>query len=125
GRYSRRRALHRLGGDDYEKSCDRPGESELSSLANEGSEEKRTFPLSRHARTNYQMYEAKDEPMPVAIMIGHHPMYYFAAATTTQYGVDELEIASALLKEEVELVKCETVDLEVPARTGTVLEGEI
>ena len=69
----------------------------------------------RHAWTNYQMYEAQDKPMPVAIMIGHHPMYYFAAATTTQYGVDELEIASALLQEEVELVKCRTVDLEVPA----------
>ena len=33
----------------------------------------------RHAWTNYQMYEAQDKPMPVAIMIGHHPMYYFAA----------------------------------------------
>jgi 2,5-furandicarboxylate decarboxylase 1 len=79
----------------------------------------------RHAWANYQMYEAQEKPMPVAIMIGHHPMYYFAAATTTQYGVDELEIASALLKEEVELVKCETVDLEVPAHAEIILEGEI
>src|SRR5213594_411512 len=79
----------------------------------------------RHAWNNYQMYEAQDQPMPVAILIGHHPMYYFAAATTTQYGVDELEIASALLQEEVELVKCETVDLEVPAHAEIVLEGEI
>ena len=38
----------------------------------------------RHAWANYQMYEARNQPMPVAIMIGHHPMYYFAAATTTQ-----------------------------------------
>jgi 2,5-furandicarboxylate decarboxylase 1 len=79
----------------------------------------------RHAWTNYQMYEAQDKPMPVAIMIGHHPMYYFAAATTTQYGVDELEIASALLQENVELVKCRTVDLEVPAFAEIILEGEI
>ena len=79
----------------------------------------------RHAWTNYQMYEAQDKPMPVAIMIGHHPMYYFAAATTTQYGVDELEIASALLQEDVELVKCRTVDLEVPAWAEIILEGEI
>jgi 2,5-furandicarboxylate decarboxylase 1 len=63
--------------------------------------------------------------MPVAIMIGHHPMYYFAAATTTQYGVDELEIASALLREDVELIKCRTVDLEVPAFAEIILEGEI
>src|SRR3970040_1026614 len=66
---------------------------------------------TRHAWANYQMYEARNQPMPVAIMIGHHPMYYFAAATTTQYGVDELEIASALLKEDVELVERRTVDL--------------
>src|ERR1044071_1012913 len=79
----------------------------------------------RHAWANYQMYEARGESMPVAIMIGHHPMYYFAAATTTQYGVDELEIASALLQEDVELVKCRTVDLEVPAWAEIVIEGEI
>jgi 2,5-furandicarboxylate decarboxylase 1 len=79
----------------------------------------------RHAWANYQMYEARGESMPVAIMIGHHPMYYFAAATTTQYGVDELEIASALLQEDVELVKCRTVDLEVPAFAEIILEGEI
>jgi 2,5-furandicarboxylate decarboxylase 1 len=79
----------------------------------------------RHAWRNYEMYEAQDKPMPVAIVIGHHPMYYFAAATTTQYGIDELEIASALLQEEVELVKCETVDLEVPAHAEIILEGEI
>ena len=75
----------------------------------------------RHAWANYQMYEAQDKPMPVAIMIGHHPMYYFAAATTTQYGVDELEIAAALLQEDVELVKCRTVDLEVPAWAEIIL----
>lgn len=79
----------------------------------------------RHSWRNYEMYEAQDKPMPIAIVIGHHPMYYFAAATTTQYGIDELEIASALLEEEVELVRCETVDLEVPAHAEIVIEGEI
>ena len=83
------------------------------------------FIYPRHAWLNYQLYEQAGRAMPVAIIIGHHPMYYFAAATTTQYGVDELEIASALLDEEVELVKCETVDLEVPAHAEIVLEGEI
>lgn len=79
----------------------------------------------RHAWANYQMYEKADKPMPVAIMIGHHPMYYFAASTTTQYGVDELEIAAGLLQEDVEVVKCETSDLEVPAHAEIIIEGEI
>jgi len=79
----------------------------------------------RHNWMNFQEYEKEDRPMPVAIMVGHHPMYYFAAATSTDYGKDELEIASALLQEEVELVKCETVDIEVPAYAEIVIEGEI
>lgn len=79
----------------------------------------------RHNWLNFQQYEKNGKPMPVAIVVGHHPMYYFAAATTTEYGVDELEIASALLQEEVELVKCVTVDIEVPAHAEIVIEGEI
>lgn len=79
----------------------------------------------RHSWINYQKHEKRGEGMPVAVMIGHHPMFYFAAATTTDYGADELSIASALLQQEVELVKCQTVDLEVPAHAEVVLEGEI
>jgi len=79
----------------------------------------------RHNWLNFQQYESNGKAMPVAIVVGHHPMYYFAASTTTDYGVDELEIASALLQEEVELVKCETVDIEVPAHAEIIIEGEV
>jgi 2,5-furandicarboxylate decarboxylase 1 len=63
--------------------------------------------------------------MPVAIFIGHHPLYYAAAATTAAYGDDEFEIAGGYLEDPVQLVKCETVDLEVPAYAEIVLEGHI
>src|ERR1019366_3520082 len=63
--------------------------------------------------------------MPVAIFIGHYPLYYAAAATTGAYGLDEFEIAGGYLGEPVRLVKCETVDLEVPADAEIVLEGHI
>jgi 2,5-furandicarboxylate decarboxylase 1 len=63
--------------------------------------------------------------MPVAIFIGHHPLYYVAAATSAAYGVDELGIAGGFLGQAVPLVKCETVDLEVPANAEIVLEGHI
>lgn len=79
----------------------------------------------RHSWLIYQKYEAMNKPMPIAIMIGHHPMYYFAAAYTGPIGLDELEIAGTLLGEPVELVKCETVDLEVPAHAEIILEGEV
>jgi 2,5-furandicarboxylate decarboxylase 1 len=79
----------------------------------------------RHSWKNYMKYQARNEPMPVAIFIGHHPLYYVAAATTAAYGVDEFEIAGGFLGEAVRLVKCETVDLEVPADAEIVLEGHI
>ena len=79
----------------------------------------------RHSWKNYLKYQARNEPMPVAIFIGHYPLYYAAAATTAAYGVDEFEIAGGFLGEAVRLVKCETVDLEVPADAEIVLEGHI
>ena len=59
--------------------------------------------------------------MPMAIIIGHHPMYYLAAPYTAPFGVDELEVAGALLEEPVELTRCETIDLEAPAHAEIVL----
>jgi len=79
----------------------------------------------RHTWRNYLKYQERNEPMPVAVFIGHHPLYYVAAATTAAYGLDELEIAGGLLGNAVRLVKCETVDLEVPADAEIVLEGVI
>ncbi len=79
----------------------------------------------RHSWLIYEKYQAMNKPMPVAIMIGHHPMYYFAAAYTGPLGLDELEVAGTLLEEPVELVKCETLDLEAPAHAEIVLEGEV
>ena len=81
--------------------------------------------VPRHTRAILNKHEAKNEPMPVAIFIGHHPAYYAAAATTAAYGLDEFEIAGGYLEEPARLVKCETVDLEVPADAEIVLEGHI
>ena len=81
--------------------------------------------VPRHSYLIYQKYEARNEPMPVSIMIGHHPMYYFAAAYSGPFELDELELAGALLQEEVEVVKCETNDLEIPAHAEICLEGVI
>jgi 2,5-furandicarboxylate decarboxylase 1 len=79
----------------------------------------------RHAWRNYSKYEARNQPMPIAVYIGHHPLHYFAAGTTAAYGVDEFEIAGGFMGEAVRLVKCKTVDLEVPAEAELVLEGHV
>ena len=79
----------------------------------------------RHALRIYQMYQARNEPMPVAMVIGAHPALYYAAGFTSSYGLDELTVAGALLGDPVRMVKCETIDLEVPAEAEIVLEGEV
>ena len=79
----------------------------------------------RQALRIYQKYQARGEAMPVAVTIGAHPAIYFASSYTAAYGTDELTVAGALLGEAVRMVKCETVDLEVPAEAEIVLEGEI
>lgn len=63
--------------------------------------------------------------LEVAVVIGGHPALYLAAAAKVAMEVDEYDIAGALLGEPVELVKCQTLDLEVPAQAEYVLEGRL
>ena len=69
--------------------------------------------------------EAKGMPLEIAVCVGNHPLENLVAATTLAYGDDEFALAGALRRHPLELVKCETVDLEVPATSEVVLEGEI
>ena len=78
----------------------------------------------REAWNTYLKYEARGEPMPIALVIGHHPAYEIAGAYTGPHeGYEEFELASSLLQEPVEFVPCETVDLRVPAHAEIVIEG--
>lgn len=61
--------------------------------------------------------------LDIAICIGNSTPVLLAAATTLPMGTDELGMANAL--EKTDLVKCKTVDLEVPADAEIVLEGRI
>ena len=79
----------------------------------------------RHTQQNYKKYQSRGEPMPVAMVIGAHPAILYAAGYTTAYGVDELAIAGGLIEDPIRLVKCETIDLEVPADAEIVIEGEV
>jgi len=61
--------------------------------------------------------------LDVAFCIGNSTAVLLSAATTLPMGVDELGMANAL--EETALVKCKTVDLEVPKDSEFILEGRI
>ncbi|HEX8992269.1 MAG TPA: UbiD family decarboxylase, partial [Anaerolineales bacterium] len=63
--------------------------------------------------------------MEVAVAIGTDPTLSFAAIVPAPPDVEEFMIAGFLRQKPVELVRCETVDLEVPASAEIVLEGYV
>ncbi|MEI7730632.1 MAG: UbiD family decarboxylase [Verrucomicrobiota bacterium] len=76
---------------------------------------------ARHGRRYYE----SGTRMPVAIFLGGDPAYTFAATAPLPDGLDEFLLAGYLRKKSVELVKCETNDLEVPADADIVIEGYV
>ncbi len=70
-------------------------------------------------------YVPANKPMPMAVVIGADPACN--AVSTVSYGVnvDEADYAGAWNQEPVELVKCKSVDLLVPAKAEIIIEGEI
>jgi 4-hydroxy-3-polyprenylbenzoate decarboxylase len=76
---------------------------------------------ARHGRRYYET----GTRMPVAIFLGGDPVYTFAATAPLPDGLDEFLLAGYLRKKSVELVKCETNDLEVPANADFVIEGYV
>ena len=67
----------------------------------------------------------RGERMEVAVAIGTDPATTFSAIVPAPPEVEEYLIAGFLRKKAVEIVKCETVDLEVPAHAEIVLEGYV
>jgi len=63
--------------------------------------------------------------LEVAVAIGTEPALTFAAVIPAPPDVEEFMIAGFLRQKPVELVKCETVDLEVPATAEIILEGYV
>ena len=76
---------------------------------------------ARHGRRYYET----GTRMPVAIFLGGDPVFTFAATAPLPDGLDEFLLAGYLRKKSVELVKCETNDLEVPADADFVIEGYV
>jgi 4-hydroxy-3-polyprenylbenzoate decarboxylase len=74
---------------------------------------------ARHGKRYYE----RGEKMPVAVTIGGDPVYTFAATAPLPDGLDEILFAGFLRRKAVEMVRCKTVDLEVPADVDFVLEG--
>ena len=70
-------------------------------------------------------FRKANKVMECAVAIGADPTVCYAASAPLPYGIDEFLFAGFIRKSPVPLVKCKTVDLEVPATAEIVLEGFI
>lgn len=84
-----------------------------------------TLILPRHTHLLHSRAEQAGEPLEIAIVIGADPATILASQAHVPFGVDELEVASALHAEALEVVRCETIDVDVPAEAEIVIEGRL
>ncbi len=64
-------------------------------------------------------------PLEAALVVGAPPVVAFAAVTKVPRDVDEIAVAGGLAGAPIQLVKCKTVDIEVPAEAEIVVEGTV
>ncbi len=76
---------------------------------------------SRH----HAEYESHGRDIPVAVALGGDPVLTYAATAPLPDEIDEMVFAGFLRKRPVELVRCKTVDIEVPADAEWVIEGVV
>ena len=82
--------------------------------------------IHKNGAENYRAHQALGrDRIEVAVAIGTDPVVTYAATAPLPKDIDEMVFAGFLRKKSVELVKCETVDVEVPAHAEIILEGYV
>lgn len=77
----------------------------------------------RGGECHYRKYQERRERMPIAVAVGGAPAVTFAATLPLPEEVDELQFAGFLRRAPVEMVRCRTSELLVPASAELVIEG--
>ncbi len=75
--------------------------------------------------THFQQHKERRQPMPVAVAHGWHDVLPFCAGSPFPKHICEWDMMGAILGQPVDLVRCETVPLHVPASAEIVIEGFI
>ncbi len=79
----------------------------------------------QHARQHIEPRRLAGERIPVAIVVGAEPAVGLCSVSRIAAGVEELAVAGGLRGEPLDVVRCVTSDLLVPATAEIVIEGEI
>jgi UbiD family decarboxylase len=80
---------------------------------------------SKDLRTMWEKCRKMGKPLEAAIAIGPVPAIGYCATVRFPYEVDEMAVAGGLAGEPMELVRCKSINLEVPATAEIVFEGEL
>jgi UbiD family decarboxylase len=81
--------------------------------------------VPRHLFKLWSEAKKAKKDLEVAISIGVHPAVLLAASSPVPFGVNEYDVANALLRGKLRLVDCQKVDARAPAEAELVLEGKI
>jgi 2,5-furandicarboxylate decarboxylase 1 len=79
----------------------------------------------RHLWDIWREKTDQNKPLEIAFVLGLHPAWALAAQSRIAHPPSELDVAGSLLKESLEVVRCETIDVLVPAWAEIIIEGEI
>lgn len=82
-------------------------------------------PPERRIGYAYRLKGERNEPTEVAIVVGAPPAVTMGSIANVPHDVDKFAVAGGLAGEPIELVGCETIDVEVPADAELVIEGRI
>jgi 4-hydroxy-3-polyprenylbenzoate decarboxylase len=80
---------------------------------------------AQHIGIHFHKCREKKIPLQAAIVLGCSPAVGLASVTKIGYDQNEYAVAGGIAGEPIRLVRCETVDLEVPATAEIVIEGQI
>jgi UbiD family decarboxylase len=81
--------------------------------------------VPRHLFKLWQMAKEAKEDLDVSISVGVHPAVMLAASSPVPFGINEFEVANALMDGRLRLVQCDNVNAYAPADSELVLEGRI
>lgn len=81
--------------------------------------------VPRHLFKLWGMAKEAGKDLDVGISVGVHPAVLLAASSSVPFGVNEFDVANALMNNGLQVTECEHVDASVPAEAELVLEGRI
>lgn len=81
--------------------------------------------LHKTGANHYKAYKEKKERMPIAVALGGDPSHTFSATAPLPENIDEFMLSGFLRQKSVELVKCITQDIYVPADADIIIEGYV